>query len=264
MNNNLIVVKQLPVIEERLHEIKEKVEQRVNQALSLIVTEDTYKDVKKVRADLSKEFKEFEEQRKAIKKAISEPYEQFEKVYSECVSDLYKNADNQMKTQITAIEDALKAEKLKDVTGHFDEYAQSLNIDFVTFERSGIKVDMTVSKKKLREQAKAFLDKISEDLNMINSQENASEILVEYKQSLNAVSALTIVTARHKAIQKEEDAQPTTETISVPEIIPEKPLEAPKEIEDDTIYTLQFTVYGTTAQLKKLKDFIIGSGMRYE
>lgn len=266
MNNNLIVVKQLPVIEERLHEIKAKVEERVSGALSLVVTEDTYKDVKKVRADLSKEFKEFEEQRKAIKKAISEPYEQFEKVYSECVSSLYKSADEQMKSRISSIEDTLKAEKTAEVAAYFEEYAQSLNIDFVSFERTGIKVDMTISKKKLKEQAKEFLDKVQEELKMINSQDYATEIFVEYKKSLNAVSALNIVTERHREIEKEKTQSPDTKAPSetIQENIPQKPLEAPKEAEDEKIYPLKFTVYGTKAQLKELKEFIIRSGLRYE
>ena len=39
---------------------------KVEQALSLICTEDTVKDVKKVRSDLNKELKDYEERRKAF------------------------------------------------------------------------------------------------------------------------------------------------------------------------------------------------------
>ena len=71
----LIRVVQLPEIEEHLQSIKVAVTQKVNDALSLVCTEDTVKSVKAVRADLNKERNEFEEQRKAVKKAIMSPYE---------------------------------------------------------------------------------------------------------------------------------------------------------------------------------------------
>ena len=60
--NELIVVKQLPIIKERLREIQATSQEQVNNALALIATEDTVKDVKKVRADLTKTFNELEEQ----------------------------------------------------------------------------------------------------------------------------------------------------------------------------------------------------------
>ena len=56
MENGLIIVKQLPVIEDQLAAVKESITERVNQALSLVCTEDTYKDIKKVRAELNKEY----------------------------------------------------------------------------------------------------------------------------------------------------------------------------------------------------------------
>ena len=89
MDQDLIVVKQLPVIEDQLIAVKESIETRVKEATSLICTEDNYKDVKKVRADLSKEYQEMETRRKAVKAAIIAPYDQFEKIYKDCVGDAY-------------------------------------------------------------------------------------------------------------------------------------------------------------------------------
>ena len=67
MNENIIVVKQLPQIEEHLQAIKEEVTAKVNDALSLVCNEDTIKEVKAVRANLNKDLKDFEERRKAVK-----------------------------------------------------------------------------------------------------------------------------------------------------------------------------------------------------
>lgn len=58
--------------------------------------------------------------------------------------------------------------------------------------------------KSLKEQAKAFIDKIVDDLNLIKTQEHKAEILVEYKQTLNVAQAITIVINRFKAIEEEK------------------------------------------------------------
>ena len=74
----LIRVVQLPEIEEHLQSIKVAVTQKVNDALSLVCTEDTVKSVKAVRADLNKDLKDFEERRKAVKKAYKDLCNRYE------------------------------------------------------------------------------------------------------------------------------------------------------------------------------------------
>ena len=261
MDNNLIVVKQLPIIEQQLQAIKSEVTAKVETALSLVCTEDTVKEVKAVRAELNKEFKEFEDRRKEVKKSVLSPYEQFESVYKDCITDVFKKADTELKGKIDSFENELKEQKTAEVKAYFDEYLQSKGIDFVTFEKANINVTLSASMKSLKEQGKAFIDRICEDLSLIDTQDHKDEILYEYKQSLNVSNSITTVVNRHKAI---EEAKATGKPDPIQEVISEKPLEAPKEVEDDKIYPLQFTVYGTKAQLKMLKDFILRSGIRYE
>lgn len=89
MENNLIVVKQLPIIEDQLRQVKASVDARVAQVLALACTEATYKDVKKARAELNKEFQDLEARRREVKNAILAPYEAFEKLYKECAADAF-------------------------------------------------------------------------------------------------------------------------------------------------------------------------------
>jgi len=56
MENELIVVRQLPVIEERLRSVRAEIEDKTKEAMSLVCTEDTYRDVKKVRSELNRQF----------------------------------------------------------------------------------------------------------------------------------------------------------------------------------------------------------------
>ena len=66
MSNELIVVKQLPIIQERLKELSTEIDKKVENAKSLICTEENVKEVKQVRADLNKDFKDLEMQRKLV------------------------------------------------------------------------------------------------------------------------------------------------------------------------------------------------------
>ena len=221
--------------------------------------------------------KEYEERRKAVKKAIMTPYEQFETVYKDCISNTYKKADTELKGKIDSVENELKEQKKAEVKGYFDEYLTATGIDFVTFENAHINVTLSASMKSLKEQAKAFIDKIVDDLNLINTQEHKDEILYEYKQSLNVSNAITTVANRYKAIeeskareeerkareQAEAEAAAKVEEV-VEAVVPPtvEPIAPP--VEEEKTYTLKFTVRGTMPQLKALKEFLNNGGYDYE
>lgn len=282
MSNEIIVVKQLPVIVEQLAQVKETVIQRVQTATSLVCTDETVKEVKKARAELNAEFKAWEEKRKEVKTAVMTPYEKFEAVYKDCVSDTYKAADKELKQKIDSVEQELKDKKAAEVREYFMEYLASKYIDFVAFEQAGINITLSASMKSLKEQAKSFIDKISDDLALIETQEHKAEILVEYKKTLNVSAAITGVTARFKAIEDEKkrmeeaeerraaeeqhiaeitSALPEPIMEAVPEPIPIQEVKAPA---DDQLCTLRFTVTATKAKLKELKAFLDNGGYKYE
>lgn len=285
MENNLIVVKQLPIIEEQLRLVKESVAQRVADALSLVCTEDTYKDVKKERAALNKEFQELEARRREVKRAILAPYEAFEKLYKECVSNAFTKADAELRDKIAAVESGIKGAKQDDLIAFYNEYRASMNIpeDLVPLERAQINVTMSDSAKKLRERAAAFLDGIANDLRMIATLEYRDEVLVEYYKTLSAPQAALIVDERHKrmeaAAQRREEqealravqnaAQSKIKAVlneappapaSVPTVTPV--VDAPPA--EEATYFVAFRVHGTIDRLKALKKFLEDGGYTYE
>lgn len=278
-NQDLIVVKQLPVIQEQLKTLSEEIDKKVENAKSLVCTEETVKTVKQVRADLNKEFKELEEKRKFVKEQVLAPYMQFEEVYKQYVSDKYKSADTELKSKVDNVENELKAQKEQEVREYFEEYKNYKNIDFITFEQANIKVGLSDTKTSLHKQAQAFIDKTYDDLNLINTQEHKAEILVEYKQSLNVSQAITIVANRFKSIEEEKKRQEEQKVVHIQmnenheitkqsyeelENIFNKPLEQPKEEKQEEILTLKFTVKGTKTKLKALKEFLESGGYEYE
>ena len=280
MSNEIIVVKQLPVIEQQLAQIKEQVAERVETVTSLVVTEDTVKAVKKARDELCAEFKSWEEKRKEVKKAVITPYEKFEEVYNDCISNSYKTADKLLKQRIDEVENELKAKKAAEVQSYFEEYLASKDIDFVTYEQAGINVTLSASLKSLKEQAKAFIDRIVSDLALIETfTDLKAEILVEYKKSLNVSDAITGVKARAKAVQEEQarqeaEAEKRAAEAQRVEAIKAAIPEAPATVEAPTEQTaapapqkklcIRFTVKGTREQLIALKKFLNEGEYEYE
>ena len=274
MSNEIIVVKQLPIIEQQLAQIKEQVAERVETVTSLVVTEDTVKAVKKARAELGAEFKSWEEKRKEVKKAVITPYEKFEEVYNDCISNSYKTADKLLKQRIDEVENELKAKKAAEVQSYFEEYLESKNIDFITYEQAGINVTLSASLKSLKEQAKSFIDLIESDLKLIETfTDLKAEILVEYKKSLNVSDAITGVKARAKAVQEEQARQEAEaekraaeaqRVEAIKEAAPEV-ISAPAEVQpEEPKLTLRFTVKATKTKLRELKKFLDERKYEYE
>lgn len=278
----LIVVKQLPVIEEHLKSIKEVAEAKTNAALALVCTEETLVAVKEARAALRKDFQQLEDTRKMVKNAVLAPYNDFEAAYKKYVTNVFTPADAKLKAKIDEVENELKEAKKAEVAAYFYEYLESKKIDFVTFENANINVTRSASKKNLNEQAKAFVDRICEDLNLIETQEHKVEILVEYKKTLNVSNAITTVVERYKAIEKakeieehlkaqKEAQQKAAEQTPIPTSDPaDAPLEAPtvevpKEVKAPTRYEASFKVATYDIEkLKKLIAFMEKEGIEYE
>lgn len=264
---NLIVIKQLPIIEEQLRQVSAEIDAKVNGAVALVCTEDNVKTIKEVRADLNKELKEFEDKRKQVKAEIMKPYEEFETIYKECISDKYKTADVKLKNKIDSVENELKANKKTEVENYFNEYLNSKNIDFVTFEQANINITLSASMKSLKEQVKNFIDKIADDLNLIDTQEHKAEILVEYKQSLNVSNAITTVSNRFKAIEEEKAKQEQEEKLQkeIVEIAKESDKYEdeinPFAIKKNKI-TIKFEL--TEEEYNKLTEFLDTSFFKYE
>lgn len=275
MSNEIIVVKQLPIIQEQLQQIKADITARVETTLSLVCTEDTIKAVKEERANLNKELKLWEEKRKEVKKAVLTPYEQFEAVYKDCISDIFKKADTDLKVKIDSVETELKEKKAAEVKAYFEEYLASKNITMpLTFECTNINVTLSASLKSLKEQAKTFIDRVCDDLDLIETQEYKDEIYLEYNSAyfLNVAGAITTVVNRRKAIEeakaREEERrakaeaeqkaiEQVAEALTPPTVVP------PTEREEQ-IVTLSFKVKGTRTQLRALKEFLNNGGYDYE
>jgi len=268
MNEELIVVKQLPVIEQKLQSVKEAVTAKTELALGMVCCEDTVKEIKAMRAELKKDLTFWENKRKEVKALIAAPYEKFEEVYKECISDIFKAADTQLKEKIDAVEDEVKLRKSEKIKEYFYECrGMDERLSFLTYEMADINVTLSASEKSLKTKAKEFVKKVVGDIELIETQDHKSEILYEYKQSLNISDAVTKVVERHKAMEEQEAKSDETAAVQKQENDTAVPvmtdvLSAPKC--DEVVYTVAFKVTATAEKIKALKTFLIQGGYKYE
>ena len=288
--DNIIVIKQLPVIEDQLRTLREAVESKVSEALSLAVTEDTVKAVKAVRAALNKEYKDLEERRKQVKLAILEPYDRFEATYRECIGNLYTDADQKLREKIDAVESGVKDAKRQALKYYFEEYRASVGLSdepLASFEKWDVNITKSASDKSLRQSAKAYLDMIRGDLDTIATMENADEILVEYKACRELNRAIAAVNERRRRMEEEKErrekmaaeraerearereAMAKVEAAAkVTPVAPPEEVKKPEIVEEpaEKVFPrFTFTVINATkSQLIKVREFMKQEGIQYE
>ena len=198
----VIELQQLPIIVERLHSVKADIERRTAEATSLICTEETYRSVKDARAQLTKEFKEYEAQRTAIKSKILEPYNAFEQAYRECVTAPFQQADAELKQKIADVTSGIVAQKTEALMDYYGELVEAADIDWLDNLTYRPKVNMSDSLTSLKKQAKAFVDGIVADVAAIEGMGNAAEIMVEYRSNLDLPNAMAKKTMLRQLISR--------------------------------------------------------------
>lgn len=279
----LIEVRQIPVIVERLKQVKEQVEAMTEEASSLLCTAETVQLVKQTRADLRKKFDELENQRKAVKAAVMGPYDAFVRVYDECISGPFRSADNKLKEQIDGFENELKQRTIERLRAYYAEICSAHGIEWLPFEKAmaktGLKISMDQAQaktpKKLMDALGLFVSDMAVGMDSISKLEDADEIMVEFKKCLNATEAIGIVAERKKALEteKEEAERRAAEAeemkarmdrakeIAGADIVKAPVVEPPA---DEKIYTIKFTIHTTKAKALKLKSFLNTEGIQYE
>ena len=296
MNENLITVQQLPVIVyERLESVGQEIDKRI-ASLDLdqqLVTEDTKKAVKDTRAMLNKELKDFEEQRKRIKEQVVAPYEAFEKAYKTFIKEKYEKAEGILKVKIDEFDKRLKEDKEARIRAYFTELCQANNIDFLPFERLGLKIGLSDSDKSLKDLVNTNIDNVVKSLEFIESltdpDEYKAEILADYKQTLDVMRSIN--NAKYRKQQREAELQrieaqraaaeqarlaaearakevaplQAPEEVPPPAIqeAPAPPQEVPAPAPQEEIIHVTLELIGTRAQLRALRQFLDINNIKY-
>jgi hypothetical protein len=285
---DLIVVEQIPKIKERCEDAAAEIDKRLSIVDSLVCTEESLKDIKKIRADFNKELAVVEKLRIEVKEKVLNPYDDFLAVYNRCIRDKYAAAKKTLDTKIGEVESELRTRKEEKIKAYYNEYAKSsLVTEYADFDRQMGGFRTSDSEASLKKACKAHIDRIASDIKAIETQpeELQAEILAEFKKLLSATDAITIVSDRHKAIKEQMEAQQARETAQAAEAGAEAkvneatataPLAPPTAIASPTaaptappidpnkIVTVPFKVTATYQKVKELKQYLINGGYQFE
>lgn len=268
-NTELMRVVQLPILDEQFQALSEEIKQKVSDVLAIPCTEETVKDKKKARADLNKQFQEYESRRKQIKSAVLNPYNNFEANYNKYISSIYKDADSSLKSDIESVENQLKQQCENELREYFDELCVAYHVEWLQYDQMGFKIDMATAKSKNRSKARQGLkdcvESVCKDLELISGMENEAEIIAEYKETLNFVESVRIVRKRHERIkQAEEEQEKRSNQVQIERENAEKveALAPPTVVEEKL--TVPFKVTDTKERLISLKNWMDANGYEYE
>lgn len=267
-----------------IEEAGEKIKARIENldVKNMVATRETKTALKALRAELNKEFDEFELPRKLIKEKVNKPYKDFEKKYKENIEVHYGGVIKEIKEKL----DGLDAEILKaDIQGFNEFIEKNTNHEFITWELLGIHYTLSMDEKKIKKDIMAKLDAINNEISTINTLPESKRILAKYQMDLdltNAISTVNQELAREKSIEEAERLKKEADELEAQKKAEEKLTEiARREAEQvqevvkaetqtvaisETVQTitLKFTATGTKEQLIKVRDFMKEIGVKYE
>lgn len=258
--SELIVIKQLPIIEQMLDEMSKEIDVKIETALRLIPEnpDRILSETKKIRAELNKDLAELETARKKVKNEIMQPYLEFEQIYKEKISDKYKKADKIFKSKIEECENAIKDKRTEGLIEWFNEYCKVNHIpDSITFDDMPLKIGVSGSDKSYRDKVKNWLDDVKRDLEIINNardNDTKLELMLEYKKDFNLKRAILEFEKRERELNQLKKEQEEIKS-------DEQEITAPAIQETGEVFEMTFTVHGTKTQLKALKDYLVKNNL---
>ena len=108
------VKKNIGTIEDNLDVVEASIRQKLAEYAQVVITQDCVQDGKELLADIRKEKKSLDDERKAIKKAWMKPYEAFE-ARAKKIIDLYDEPVKLINLQLETYEEDRKAAKRNDI-----------------------------------------------------------------------------------------------------------------------------------------------------
>ena len=272
--DEIIVIEQLPQLFYKLEKVGEYLDEELSSIKDIVVSEESKQEVKKVRTNINNILKQFEDKRKEVKAKCLEEYNLFEEKYEQEVKGKLTKASDELGNKIKDIEEKQVEEKSFKVFTFIREHIKANHLENVITEvdvreYAGLKLNLSTSEKSLKDNALAFIERVANEVKLIEMEETPSNLLYEYKQNgFDLTKAKLTLIERQKQIeelakQREEVQEVIKEEVKVEEVV--ETITAPKEvIEEDEMLECQFKVKGTLEQIKAIKNFLNELGVSYE
>ena len=204
------VNKSLGTIESNLDVVKASIESYIKDYETYAVSEDTLKDSKQLVADLRKQQKALDDERKQIKKDWNAPFTEWEKKAKDVIA-LYDKPILLINDQLLKFEEDRKSKKRVDIRIAYMELVSAIDMnneleDYCPIEKiyDSKWENASVSMKSIKEEIQQKLEAVGMQIDTIRSMESEFEDkgLEEFKKTLNLQSAIQLMNQYKK--QKEE------------------------------------------------------------
>lgn len=273
--NEIIRVETLPVIFQQLEVVGVMVDEELEKFKDIECTEENKQEVKKTRTSINNTLKIFEDKRKEIKNQVLEAYNQFNDKYELEVKTKLENASNDLKMKIDYIESTQLAEKEIELGNFIEEHIKANHLENILnnvadiTRLANLKVNLSSSMKSLKEGALAFIQRVANEVKLIELEETPSNLLYEYQQNgFDLTKAkLTLIERQRQIEELAKQREKVQEVVKQEEKIVEQVEEivAPKEvIEEQEVITVTFTITDTKENIIKVREFMKEKGIKYE
>lgn len=270
---DVIRITEVPTIRSSVDELALVVKKRIADLRieEIEPTEENKKLLKATRADLNKEIKNYEEQRKKIKEILLKDYNVFEEEYKKKIKALYEETDKILKEAIDKIQRE-QDQELKDYALEYLNERLAVN-DPGVIEFDQIKINYA-NKKQIRLSIDNYIDDILKSLNIIKTYgENEGRLYAIWlRTNFNLVEAITQLNndiAVEKQLEreiKEREAREARmrEMYKVEEITTTEEAEEDFVIDVEEVSNYSLTIKATPSQLEKLLEFLLTNDYDYD
>lgn len=190
-------------IEDNLDLVELSIREKVQEYAAVVATEDSVKDGKRFLADIRKEKKALDDERKAIKTQWMAPYDAFEKRAKQIIA-LYDEPVKIINDQLTEFEEQRKAMKRQEIEAAYDFVKGDL-ADWLPLDRiyNPKWENATYSAKKVREDMELIFDQMKVSISTIKSMK--SEFEADALRVLKETGSLQNAIAEINELQKQKE-----------------------------------------------------------
>lgn len=168
---------------------------------NVVVTEESVKATKKMLAEVNKKVNELEDGRKAIKKELLAPYEEFEKKIKS-ITSVVKEADNTIRSQVRELEEQERSEKHDTIVNLFEKRSRLYPtvemfraVDFI----KPTHLNKSTPINKVEQEMVEWFEQRKQDVEYIKGNFGEPlDIIVEYVKTQNLVQSIQTVEQRNK------------------------------------------------------------------
>ncbi len=277
------VKKNIGTIEDNLDVVEASIRQKLAEYAQVVITQDCIQDGKELLADIRKEKKSLDDERKAIKKAWMKPYEAFE-VRAKKIIDLYDEPVRLIHSQLEAYEEDRKAAKRNNIKKIYEfvvkenaELADWLPLEKIYDTKWE---NATCKDKTIREAMEMAFSQIKISISTIQSMQSAWEedALNVLKDTGSLPLAIEKINSLTKQAERIEEAKKAQEEASKAELEAKRAedkavVEEPQElIEPETDILFPFAAEKIVVlkvnvgenNLNLVKDFFESINIEYE